>query len=167
MSMMKTLMVAAFVGGVILMECLAAYFMIPSSADVEAQSKARAEEKQHDKEHSAGEHEESHGDSIEVELGKYNVTVHRPASDVTLRVTFLLIGTVDEHEHEGFDLLLEKNQHRLRDKIILEIRNCELSDLTDPGLGLIKRRILAKSNELLGKPILQSVVFSEFSYTHL
>ena len=166
--MMKTLMVAGIVSAVILVECLAAYFLIPGSAQVEASAKARAEEQQKEEEEHAGEeHGESHGASVEVELGKYNITVHRPASDVTLRVSFLLIGTVDEHEHEGFDTLFEKNQHRLRDKIIFEIRNCELSDLTDPGLGLIKRRILAKSNELLGKPILQSVVFSEFSYTHL
>ena len=166
--MMKTLVVAGFVSAVILVECLAAYFLIPSSAEVEANAKARAEEhKKEEEEHHGEEHAESHGASIEVELGKYNITVHRPASDVTLRVGFLLIGTVDEHEHEGFEALFEKNQHRLRDKIIFEIRNCELSDLTDPGLGLIKRRILAKSNELLGKPILQSVVFSEFSYTHL
>jgi hypothetical protein len=165
--MMKTLVIAGFVGAVILAECLAAYFLIPSSAQLEASAKARAEEKQKDDEHHGEDHGESNGNSVEVELGKYNITVHRPASDVTLRVSFILIGTVDEHEREAFDILFEKNQHRLRDKIIFEIRNCELSDLTDPGLGLIKRRILAKSNELLGKPILQSVVFSEFSYTHL
>lgn len=169
MSIVKTLVIAGFVGGVILVECLAAYFLIPSSADVAATAKAHAEEKLKEEEghHGDEQHGESHAASVEVELGKYNITVHRPASDVTLRVNFLLIGTVDEHEHEAFDVLLEKNQHRLRDKIIFEIRNCELSDLTDPGLGLIKRRILAKSNELLGKPILQSVVFSEFAYTHL
>lgn len=164
--MMKTLVVAGFVSAVILVECLAAYFLIPSSAEVEANAKARAEELKKEEEEHHGE-EASHGASVEVELGKYNITVHRPASDVTLRVNFLLIGTVDEHEFAGFEELFEKNQHRLRDKIIFEIRNCDLSDLTDPGLGLIKRRILAKSNELLGKPILQSVVFSEFSYTHL
>jgi hypothetical protein len=166
MSLIKTLIIAGFVGGVILVECLAAYMFIPSSAQLEAQAKARTEELHKDEGHEETQ-EESHGASVEVELGKYNITVHRPAQDVTLRVNFLLIGTVDEHDHAAFETLVEKNQHRLRDKIIFEIRNCELSDLTDPGLGLIKRRILTKSNELLGKPILQSVVFSEFAYTHL
>jgi flagellar FliL protein len=173
--MMKTLLIAGFVGGVILLECLAAYCLIPSTAQLEAKAKAHAseagEEKHGDDKHGEEQHGDSHGAghaaSVEVELGKYNITVHRPASDVTLRVNFLLIGTVDEHDHEAFATLFEKNQHRLRDKIIFEIRNCELSDLTDPGLGLIKRRILAKSNDLLGKPILQSVVFSEFAYTNL
>jgi flagellar FliL protein len=166
MSIVKTLIIAGFVGMVILVECLAAYFLIPSSADVEAQVKARAEEKLKEEE-KHDEHGESHATTLEVELGKYNITVHRPASDVTLRINFLLIGTIDEHDLTSFDELFAKNQHRLRDKIIFEIRNCDLADLTDPGLGLIKRRILAKSNELMGKPILQSVVFSEFSYTQL
>lgn len=71
---------------------------------------------------------------------------------------------MDDGDSEDFTHLLEKNQHRLRDQIIFEIRNAQLSDLTDPGLGLIKRRILAKSNDLLGQPLLQNVVFSEFSF---
>jgi flagellar FliL protein len=29
---------------------------------------------------------------------------------------------------------------------------------------LLKRRILAKSNDLLGKPLLHSIVFSDFSF---
>jgi flagellar FliL protein len=167
MSLVKTLLIAVFVGGVILVECLAAYMLIPSTADLEAKAKAAKEEHAEEHEPAESHASEAHATTVEVELGKFNVTVQRPASDVSLRVNFMLIGTVDEHQHTAFELLYEKNQHRLRDKIIFEIRNAELSDLADPGLGLIKRRILAKSNELLGKPMLQSVVFSEFSYTQL
>lgn len=104
------------------------------------------------------------GGEVEVELGKFNLMVHEPASNVTLRINFHLVGTVEDGDSEDFSHLLEKNQHRLRDQIIFEIRNAQLSDLTDPGLGLIKRRILAKSNDLLGQPLLQNVVFSEFSF---
>ena len=90
--------------------------------------------------------------------------VHHPASNVTLRVNFHLIGTVLAEEQHEFEELLSKNQHRLRDQAIFEIRNCQIDDLTDPGLALLKRRILAKSNDLLGKPLLHSVVFSDFSF---
>jgi hypothetical protein len=92
------------------------------------------------------------------------VIVHHPASNVTLRVNFHLIGTVLGDEQKEFEELLTKNQHRLRDQAIFEIRNCQIDDLTDPGLALLKRRILAKSNDLLGKPLLRSVVFSDFSF---
>ena len=104
------------------------------------------------------------GGDVEVELGKFNLMVHEPASNITLRVNFHLVGTVEDGDSDQFSHLLEKNQHRLRDQIIFEIRNAQISDLTDPGLGLIKRRILAKSNDLLGQPLLQNVVFSEFSF---
>src|SRR3954464_11808244 len=103
--MMKTLAVAGIVSAVILVECLAAYFLIPSSAQIEASAKAHAEEKHKEEGHAEEEPGESHATSVEVELGKYNITVHRPASDVTLRVNFMLIGTVDEHDHTGFEAL--------------------------------------------------------------
>jgi flagellar FliL protein len=104
------------------------------------------------------------GHDHEVDLGKFNVVVHQPAADVTLRINFHLIGTVTDKEHHEFTELLAKNQHRLRDHVISEIRNAQGADLNDPGLALLKRRILATSNELLGKPILQTIVFSDFSF---
>jgi flagellar FliL protein len=171
---MKTLMVAGFVGSVILVECLMAFYMIPSTAQIEAAAVAKAEAEHgkggdhgdHSKDDKHGEHDDENS-TEEIDLGKFNIMIHRPSNDVTLRVSFHLIGTVKEKDGEDFHHMLEKNEHRLRDRIIFEIRNSEISDLTDPGLGLIKRRILAKSNELLGKPVLESVVFSEFSYVQL
>jgi flagellar basal body-associated protein FliL len=81
-----------------------------------------------------------------------------------LRINFHLIGIVLEAEHHPFEELLAKNEHRLRDHVIFEIRNSTIEDLTDPGLALLKRKILAKSNDLLGKPLLHTVVFSDFSF---
>jgi flagellar FliL protein len=52
----------------------------------------------------------------------------------------------------------------VRDNVIVIIRSAEITDLTDAGLGLIKRRILETTNKTLGKPLLQGVVFSEFSF---
>ena len=43
----------------------------------------------------------------------------------------------------------------------------KLSDLEDAGLGLIKRRILEKSNALFGKPLLRSVVFADYTFVEL
>ena len=48
--------------------------------------------------------------------------VHHPASNVTLRVNFHLIGTVLTEEAHEFEELLAKNQHRLRDQAIAVIR---------------------------------------------
>lgn len=51
--------------------------------------------------------------------------------------------------------------------MIVEIRNCEVGDLEDAGLGLIKRRFLEKSNALLGKPLLRSVIFADYTFVEL
>ena len=77
---------------------------------------------------------------------------------------FHLYGTVAEGEQEAMKPLFERNLNRFRDQVLYEIRNSVSTDLADPGLALIKRRILEKSNTLLGKPVLKSVVFSQFSY---
>gem|GEM_PF-927814 len=227
--MLKPILVTVLVAVVILTECVLAYMLIPSAADVQAKlddhappaakadehgdahahdakTEKTAKDDGHGKKEAAGHggghggghakkeaaghgakpakadahgggHGGGHGAStakvpagsgtggeVEVELGKFNLMVHEPASNITLRVNFHLVGTVEDGDSDEFSHLLEKNQHRLRDQIIFEIRNAQLSDLTDPGLGLIKRRILAKSNDLLGQPLLQNVVFSEFSF---
>ncbi len=161
--MVKTIIVAVLVSVVIIGECFFAYLLIPSRGDLEKWSAEKAA-KEAASGHAAHEHKHEGKPETEVELGKYNVVVHHPASNVTLRVNFHLIGTVETEEHHEFEELLAKNQHRLRDQAIFEIRNCQIDDLTDPGLALLKRRILAKSNDLLGKPLLRSVVFSDFSF---
>ncbi|MGV3605094.1 MAG: flagellar basal body-associated FliL family protein [Planctomycetaceae bacterium] len=101
---------------------------------------------------------------VEMDLGKYNIMVYHPAQNMTLKINFHLIGTVTEGEETDASTLFTHVEHRLRDQIIFEIRNSTPADLTDPGLGLIKRKILAKTNELLGQPLLQNIVFSDFTY---
>jgi flagellar FliL protein len=161
--MVKTIIVAVLVAAVIAGECLFAYFLIPSRGDIEKWSAEKAtKEAAHG--HSAQEHKHEGKPESEVDLGKYNIVIHHPGSNVTIRVNFHLIGTVPGEELHEFEELLVKNQHRLRDQAIFEVRNCQIDDLTDPGLALLKRRILAKSNDLLGKPLLHSVVFSDFSF---
>lgn len=176
--MLKLILVSLFVGVVILVECFAAYSLIPSQAQVEAWAEAKAQaaaeaaHAAHGEEHEEGHgdgHGEEHGEGhasheVEVDLGKYNIVVHQPSANLTLRVNFHLVGLVAEKDHHDFEALFNTNQHRLRDQVLSEVRNSEISDLTDPGLGLIKRKILAKSNDLLGKPILKTVVFSDFAF---
>jgi hypothetical protein len=122
--MTKMIIVSVLVTVVIVTECLFAYLMIPSTADVEAWAKGQhGKAGEHGKEGEHGEHGEhgGHGEAAhsghgeaEVELGKFNVIVHEPSSQVTLRVNFHLIGTVPEEEHTEFEHLLEKHEHRLR-----------------------------------------------------
>jgi flagellar FliL protein len=161
-SLFGKLMICAFMGTVILTECLLAYFMIPSTEEVARRAEAHMTEKiQHQVSPHHGNPEKP---AVEVELGDYSITSHHVASNTSLRIDFKLFGVVLESEQEEMRHLFERHQHRFRDQIIFEVRNSDIEDLSDPGLGLIKRRILEKSNRLLGHSILQEIVFSDFSF---
>lgn len=123
--------------------------------------------------HEETSHHGGHGDAEpvvhrtgdrEVDLGQYSLTAYQPSSDSTVLVDFHLYATVAPSNEETFNRAFEAHKHRFREQVIVIIRSSEASDFADPGLGLIKRLILEKSNNLLGKPFLRSIVFSEFTF---
>ena len=174
------LIALAFVVAVIGGECLVAFFYLTSKDHGEADA--------HGEEHAKSAHggetgepaeeldaeayvalmeEEAggdHGQAHEVDLGEFSLTVFQPSTNTTLLVDFHLFGTIRHEEEVEFTEMFEKNKHRIRDQIIVTIRSAELQDLADPGLGLIKRQILAKSNAILGKLLLRAVIFSDFTF---
>lgn len=183
-SMLTKLIVLVFMVAVIGGECLVACFYLPSlSASAPADSTQADGHSEHD-DHE--QHEEQPAPKREVDLGKFSITAFQPASNTTLLIDFHMCGTVaaeesastaaaadDGHGHGGhgeaapaddeFTRLFEKHKHRLRDQVIVIVRSAEITDFADPSLGLIRRKILEKSNRLLGKPLLEEVIFSDFS----
>jgi flagellar FliL protein len=163
--LMGKLMIAGFLGGVVMVECALAYFLIPSAEQVAVLAEQNIQKKLPAALHP--EDSDEHGEAkvaVEIDLGQYSVSVTRPNSPTVLRVDFHLVGTADEKEAKEVESAYDHHVHRFRDMVISEVRNLEMTDFADPGLGLIKRRILEKSNALFGKPILKSVVFPDFSY---
>jgi|GEM_PF-488529 len=170
------LKLAGFVLGLITVEAVAAYFILPVSSDaktpqLDAENTASAStppapisvpETQLDPTEGLG--SVPGPNDIEVDLGQFSVTAYQPASQTTLRIDFHLWGTVDKSLEQEFQAAWTKSINRLRDQIIVIVRSADLSDLTDAGLGLIKRKILEKVNQTLGKPYLRTVVFSEYSF---
>jgi flagellar basal body-associated protein FliL len=103
-------------------------------------------------------------EEIEVVLGEFSVTTFQPATNATMRIEFNLFGTVDMKNQKEFLGALEENKHRFRDQVLIIVRSAEITDLTDAGLGLVKRKIMEKTNRMLGKPYLRSIIFSDFSF---
>ena len=180
--MLGKLVALSFLVAVIGGECLVACFYLPSVAASQpsvAEHAAAGEEPAHD-------HAEEHAKPAsqrEVDLGKFSLTSFQPATNTTLLIDFHLFGTV-ANEHGGeeeasghggghgeaeavpddeFSRRYEKHKHRIRDQIITIVRSAEITDFADPSLGLIRRKILEKSNRTLGKPLLEEVIFSDFS----
>ncbi len=163
-TLLPKIFVAAFVVAVILVQCLLAYWLIPSPAEV-AQAASAAEQQKtpaQDEEKSAKSNQAE--SVIEVDLGTFDITIYQPASKSTWRVNIAMAGTIRKKDKAEFESLYANNQHRLRDRIITVVRNSQIDELTDGHLGLIKRRILEKSNDLFGKPLLVEINFSHYQF---
>lgn len=169
------LKLAGFVLGLVTVEAMAAYFILPVSSDANppqmdgsaatvSQSPPPVSVPETQIDPTEGFATTPGPNDVEVDLGQFSVTAYQPASQTTLRIDFHLWGTVDKTMEQEFQAAWEKSINRLRDQIIVIVRSAELSDLTDAGLGLIKRKILEKVNHTLGKPYLRTVVFSEYSF---
>ena len=79
------------------------------------------------------------------------MTAYQPLSNTTLRIDFHLYGTVPESKKAEFEELFNESKHRIREQVIVTIRSSEITDLTDAGLGLIKRKLHDKINRTIGK----------------
>lgn len=190
-SLARKLVPIGFVITVVAVECVVAYSYLPAVTHPDAVAHAaapeaaapkpaaeekhgHAAEKEAEKEKEKGKEKEKAGekeernysktDLVEVDLGQFTVTSVLPGSTTTLRIAFHLYGTVSGLDQDRFNARLKEAQHRLREQVILAIRGAEMSDLTEPGLGLLKRTILEKTNTTLGEHLLKAIVVSEFSF---
>jgi flagellar basal body-associated protein FliL len=162
--MFSKLKIPLFIAVVVGIECGMAMWLFPSAADSSALAEPAAQNLPAAPPADETEVEKEAVAQSEVDLGSFNVTSFQPSSNSTFRIDFHLYGTVNTAEKEDFLSRLEESQHRFRDQIIIIVRSAEIADLSDAGLGTLKRKILEKTNRILGKPLLQSVIFSDFLF---
>ncbi len=163
----RRLAILCFLLLVVILECGAAYLLIPvapplvPNADLESVA-SNIVQKSGEGNDSAPEPDAQTG--IEVNLGEFSVTSYQPTTNTTLRIDFHLYGVIESDKKEEFDMIFAANNHRFRDIVISSVRSAQLADLTDTGLALIKRQVLEKTNRLLKKPYLNSIIVSDFSF---
>ncbi|WDI43034.1 hypothetical protein [Bremerella sp. P1] len=151
----------------VLVECVVAYLIIPSPQDVIRAAEMQAQSGQTDGTMMKQELQPLSADeeTVEVDLGKpFGITAYRPLSESTMRIDFHLYATIRASDEADFTASMEKNENRFREQVIVTVRSSDEGELTDPSLGLLKRKILEKTNNILGKPMVHSIVFSEFSF---
>lgn len=159
----------AFVSILVIVQVVGAAMFIPSGEETAELAKkyVAAEHGDADGEDtSAGHRTAAHSgaETVEVELGHFNVTHFNPASNTTLSIDFELYGSVLAENQAEFHHLLEKNKVRVREQVIMTLHAAGSKELSDAGLGLIKRQILEKTNRALGHPMLREVLFSKFNF---
>jgi len=169
MSLIKAI---AFVSVIVMVEMVAASMLIPSASETEKiADKLAAADAAKDVSNTgeiASEIENTgpltSEDMREVSLGNFHVVAYNPESGSSLNVDFELYGLVLADEETEFFDLYTASAKRISEQITITVRGTDPADLTDPGLGLIKRKILEKTNRALGKPLLREAVFSSFSF---
>ncbi len=163
-SVLGKIAVLGLVVVVVAVECVVAYLCIPAASDsASAATNAAKPPADHKKGESEPAGEGEGPANVEIDLKEYSVTIYQPASNSTLRIDFHLHGVVAAEKKKEFDQLFELNQARFRESVSVVVRSAEMADLTDPSLGLIKRTILEKARTILGKPLLQELVISDYS----
>ncbi len=163
-SMLGKILVLGLVMLVVAVECVVAYLCVPTASDsASAASNVVKPPADHKKGETESPGEGEGPKNVEVDLKEFSVTIFQPASDSTLRIDFHLYGIVEANRKKEFEGLFELNQNRFREQVMMVIRSAEMADLTDPSLSLIKRTVLDKAKTILGKPILQELIISDYS----
>lgn len=169
--MMTLVKALAFISALVVVEVVAAALLIPSPHETEELARSLASAKEGEEgltveEGTAITEAQTRGadPTVEVELGPFTVTRFNPEADVTINVDFELFATVLADEEAEFHEYFEKNRNRVRDQVTVTLHSAEASQLTDPGLGLIKRRILEKTNRALGKPLVREILVTRFNF---
>jgi hypothetical protein len=156
------LLIPAFVSIVIIAETLVFFFMVPSGEEVAALAEARLISAAREIDNTHEEKKEETEKIVEFDLGTYSVSFVPPGADRNYRAEFRLFATLNEKDKDHLQALMDEKQFRFRHRMILEIRNTSLQELSENQLGLIQRRILATSTEVLGEPILLSIGFNDY-----
>lgn len=170
-SLMTLLKAVAFVSVLVVVEVVAAALLIPTPHETEQLAEsleaAKAGEetvKQDDGTTITEAQTRTEEESIEVELGVFPVTVYNPESDTSISIDCELFATVLAAEAAEFQTQFASNRNRVRDQVTVTLKSAEAVELSDPGLGLIKRRILEKTNRALGKPLIREVLVTRFNF---
>src|SRR5689334_24530466 len=149
--MFRLIKAVAFVSVIVIVQIVVASMLAPSAKDTERLGQelanaAAGKSAEHEHDDAEAKHEEAEDgeehELHEVELGSFNVTRFNPATNTTLAIDFELYGTVLAENTAEFEHKFEKSNARIREQLTLTMHGPESADLTDAGLGLIKRRIL-------------------------
>src|SRR5690606_1689520 len=130
-SMLPKLLVSGLVASVIIAETFIFFCMVPSADDVAALAEARLISRVEQSMDQAGEGKIDDPDAVqEVALGTYGIVFTPPGADRNYRIEFRLFGTVKRKDQPELERLYVERQGRFHHRMMLEIRNATMDELT-------------------------------------
>jgi hypothetical protein len=100
---------------------------------------------------------------LETDLGRFRITNKQTGGDTPLYVQFHLYGIMPKDREQKFSQLWPKFERRSRDAIISLVQRCEVDQLCDPGLALLKEEVATAINQVLHQRLIVDVAFSDYS----
>ncbi|QDU88223.1 Flagellar basal body-associated protein FliL [Pirellulimonas nuda] len=162
----KLLIPIGIVSALVVVELVAAAVLMPTAQQTDAVARELAAARAGKEADNTSELADgvSGEDLREVELGKIPVTRYNPENDTTLNIDLELYAVVLADDEALMKQRLESNASRVKEQIILTLLSSNTADLSDPGLGLIKRRISDKVNRALGRTLVREVLVTKFNF---
>jgi hypothetical protein len=100
---------------------------------------------------------------IETDLGRFRVTHKQSDAEDPLYVQFHLYGIVPKDRQAKFSQQWPKFERRTRDAVISLVQRCEVDQLCDPSLALLKEEVSSAINQVLHQRLVIDVAFSDYS----
>jgi hypothetical protein len=97
-----------------------------------------------------------------VDFGEFAVRVFDPATGNSLQITLRLRGTLVDDDQEAFWAFMSGHHRAFREQVAVTIRNCDVEDLLDPRLRVLKGRLVSRINRGLGRRLLKSVRIDDY-----
>lgn len=110
----------------------------------------------------------SYVESVEVKIDEFRITNSLAASQGSeINLTFTLAAVVSRDAQLDFKDAVKKKQYSVNESVGRVCRSATLQDLTDPGLGTIKRLLKEEINKVLAKSYIIVIIISDWQVREL
>lgn len=146
------------VAGVMVIEAVGFFFLMPTSAGSEGDPVVEEVEKVAEEKE-----QEAVDQAIESEVGEFRISNAAAAPDAVLHLEFQVHLQTPQELANELQALLTKRKYLVRETIAITARKATYKDLEEPSLGCFKRQIKDRLSKILGKEYVKGVIISNFN----
>ncbi|HYW80176.1 MAG TPA: hypothetical protein VE890_11395, partial [Thermoguttaceae bacterium] len=85
------------------------------------------------------------------ELGDFSIKIYDPITQNALRSDFHLEGNTVFNDQAEFDRFMKNNRRQFREQVTVAMRTCNVSDLANPDLKLLEKKLVSRVNRAMGR----------------
>ena len=160
----RNIKIVAVVTGVVAIECALAYMFFPNADEARRLAELRLARLGEAKGELTQTSLHAAEDAVEIDLGEFSLTGYDPSAEIASFIDFHLHLVVRAEDEAQAKLLLERADARVKNTVETIARASNPTEFQDPNLGVLKRKIQTKLNQLLGGKLVQEVVVVGFRY---